>query len=71
MRTLVVSEQGAEISVQGDALVLSVGGREARRVAFAELGLVVVMGQVELTSGARRELLRRGIDAVFLSAGGR
>lgn len=71
MRTLVVSEQGAEVSVQGESLVLSVGGKEARRVQFQELGLVVAMGSVELTSGARRELLRRGVDVVFLSAAGR
>lgn len=70
-RTLVVSEQGTEVSVQGDSLVLSLAGKEARRVPLVDLEQAILMGSVEMTSGARRALLRRGVDVVFLSAAGR
>lgn len=70
-RTLVVSEQGTEVSVHGDSLVLSLAGKEARRVSLVELEQAIFLGSVEMTSGARRALLGRGVDVVFLSAAGR
>lgn len=71
MRTLAVCEQGTEVSLRGESLLLSLGGKEARRVSLQDVGQVLLMGSVELTSGARRELLRRGVDVVFFTAAGR
>jgi len=70
VRTVVVNEQGAQIALKGGELVVSREKALLARVRLAEIAQVVAMGSIELTSAARAELLKRGIDTVFLTQRG-
>ncbi len=70
MHSLAVTEQGTEVHVQGDTLVLQRGGKSARTVRLQELREVLLFGRVEVTSAAVAVLARRGIDLVWLTAYG-
>ena len=70
MRTVVVNEQGAQIALKGGELVVAREKALLARVRLAEIAQVVAMGSIELTSAARAELLKRGIDTVFLTQRG-
>ncbi|MEK7862180.1 MAG: CRISPR-associated endonuclease Cas1, partial [Chloroflexota bacterium] len=70
MHSLAVTEQGTEVHVQGDTLVLHRGGKPARIVRLQELREVLLFGRVEVTSAAVAVLARRGVDLVWLTAYG-
>jgi CRISPR-associated protein Cas1 len=68
---LALMEQGVTLAVEGELLSVERGGSVIQKVRMAEVDEVHVYGGVTLTPGAVAALLRRGIDAVFLSARGR
>jgi CRISP-associated protein Cas1 len=70
MHTLSVTEQGTELHVEGETLVVSRGGRSLRRVRMAELHQVLLFGQVQLSTAAVARLVRREVDVVFLTRQG-
>jgi CRISPR-associated protein Cas1 len=63
-------EQGLAVSVDGDLLAVGRGDSVIERVRIADVDEVLVFGTVELTSGAIRALLRKGIETVFLTMRG-
>lgn len=71
MHALVVTEQGTTVSSEGDLLVLSRAGQPFRRVRAAEIDQLLLMGRVELSSGAVALAARRGIDVAWLTLAGR
>jgi CRISPR-associated protein Cas1 len=70
MHTLAVTEQGTEIHVEGDTLLLRRSTKVLRRVRIAELSQVLLFGRAEITSAAIAVLTRRRIDVVFLTRQG-
>jgi CRISPR-associated protein Cas1 len=70
MHALAVNEQGTQVHVQGETLLLYRANQVMRRVRLGEIHEVVLFGAVEVTSGAVAALARRGIDVVFLSRQG-
>jgi CRISP-associated protein Cas1 len=70
MHALAITEQGTQVHVQGDTLLLSRAAQVLRRVRLVEIHEVLLFGAVELTSAAVALLARRGIDVVFLSRQG-
>ncbi|MDQ7007211.1 MAG: CRISPR-associated endonuclease Cas1 [Acidobacteriota bacterium] len=71
MRTLVVSQQGARLRLRGEELIVEQGAVKLATVRLGEILQLVMMGSIELTPAARAALLRRGIDTVFMTVGGR
>lgn len=71
MRTLVLTEAGAELAAEGDVFLVRRGAATARRVRAQDVGQIVLMGPIEATSGAIFSCLRRGIDLVYLTGAGR
>lgn len=70
MHRLAVTEQGVSLRAEGEMLSIRRGRHEIQRVRVGELEQVLLFGKVELSSGARSLLLRRGVDVVFLTAHG-
>ncbi len=70
MHTLSVTEQGTELHVEGETLLVTRGGQTLRRVRMAELNQVLLLGQVQLSTAAVARLVRRGVDVVFLTQQG-
>jgi CRISPR-associated protein Cas1 len=70
MHTLSVTEQGTEVHVEGETLLVTRGGRPLRRVRMAELSQVLLFGQVQLSTAAVARLVRREVDVVFLTQQG-
>lgn len=70
MHSLAVCEQGTSVQAEGDLLLLARGASVVKRVRAGELDQVLLLGRVELTSGAIGLLLRRGIDVVWLTQNG-
>lgn len=71
MHTLAISEQGLAVHAEGDLLALQRGKNVVRRVRVAELEQVLLLGRVEVSSGAIALLLRRGVEVVWLTLNGR
>ena len=71
MHNLAVTEQGTQVHVEGNLLLLSRGKALLRRVRVAEVEQVLLFGRVELSSGAVALLARRGVDVVWLTQDGR
>lgn len=70
-RPLYVSEQGARVGISGE--VLEVTGREREKLASARLmdvSQVVLMGNVQLSAQAARELMGRDVPICWMSYGG-
>jgi CRISPR-associated protein Cas1 len=68
---LYVQEAGARVGVSGDCL--EVRGREKEKLADApivDVSHVVLMGNVQISSQAIRELASRGVPVAWLSSGG-
>jgi CRISPR-associated protein Cas1 len=63
-------EQGLTLSAEGDLLLVGRGEAVIDRVRVADMEEVLVFGNVSLTPGAVRSLLRRRIDTVFLTLRG-
>jgi CRISPR-associated protein Cas1 len=65
-----VQEQGARVSLEGERLILA-GRKEGRSEArLPNTSQVSVLGNVQITTQALRELLTRGIPVSFFTAGG-
>lgn len=71
MSALVVHRSGARVSVESGSAVVRLGTVEIARRPLAEIGSVLIFGESELTTGARSELLRLGIDASYFTERGR
>ncbi len=70
MHALAITEQGLEVHVDGETLLLRRGREVARRVRLTEVNEVVLFGRVEITAAAVAVLVRRGIDVVYLTTQG-
>jgi CRISPR-associated protein Cas1 len=70
MHALAVTEQGMDLHVEGESLLLYRGKQLARRVRLAEVDEVLLFGRVEISSGAIAALARRRVDVVFLTQQG-
>jgi CRISPR-associated protein Cas1 len=71
MRTLSLMEQGVALAVDGELFSIERAGKVIQQVRMGEVDEVLVYGNVSLTPSAVAAILRRGIDAVFLTARGR
>lgn len=70
-KPLYVTEQGAQVGLSGD--VLHVRGRERQPLAEArliEVSQVVLVGNVQITAQAARELMTRGVPICWTTYGG-
>lgn len=67
---LYVQEQGASIGKRGDRLAVTVKGRSAEDARLLELSQVVVLGNVQVSTPAVRELCEREIPILYHSYGG-
>lgn len=70
-KTVIISEQGAKISVKNQQLSIQKGGEEIKKIKDYEIEQILIMGKVDLTSSAISKILARGIDCVFLTSNGR
>lgn len=70
MRTIVVAEQGTTVRADGKMLVVEQAGQTLKKLRTADVDQLVLMGRVELSSGAIALLARTEIDAVFLTVKG-
>lgn len=71
MHTLSITEQGTQLSAEGNLLVLTRGKAVLSRTRAAQIEQVLLFGRIELTSGAVALLSRRGIDCAWLRQDGR
>ena len=71
MPVLYLVEQGSTVHKQGELLTVIRDGETRARVPLRRIDQVVVFGRVSLTTPVVETLLRRGIDAVFLTVEGR
>jgi CRISPR-associated protein Cas1 len=67
---LAITEQGTQVHVEGELLLLSRGGRVVRRCRLAEISQVLLFGRIEVSSGAIAALARRCVEVVFLTPRG-
>lgn len=70
MHSLAITEQGTQVHVEGETLLLQRGGRTLRRVRLQDVNQVLLFGQVEVSSGAVAALARRRVDVVYLTRQG-
>jgi CRISPR-associated protein Cas1 len=66
-----VAEQGALVSLKDGRFRMTRGEALLREVRVDEVEQLVLLGAITLSSAVTRELLRRQIDTVFLTSGGR
>ena len=71
MPPVYVVEQGARLGVRKRRLIVSKRGDTLAAVPLVKVSEVVLFGNVALTTPAVKEMLRRGIDVVFLTRDGR
>lgn len=71
MPVVYVTEQGAEVGVAGERLVVRKGRSVLADARIADCGQVVLMGNVQVTSQAVRALLAGGVEVLYLTRGGR
>lgn len=71
MALLAISEQDAELSARGGALVILVRGLPVRSIPAHEVTEVQLYGRADLTASGRNFLLARGIDVAFFTLDGR
>lgn len=70
-RTVYVTQHGALVRCSGERFRVTAGKRLLADIPFAEIGQLVLMGNVTLTPAAVGTLVDRGIDTVLLSQHGR
>ncbi len=70
MHNLAITEQGTQVHVEGETLLLSRAGAVLRRVRLQEVNQILLFGQVEVSSGAVAALARRRVDVVYLTRQG-
>ena len=71
MACLYVIEQGAEITKQGNRLVVRKFRTELESVPAFKVEQLILMGNIQITSQAIKFLLTEGIDTVFLTINGK
>jgi CRISPR-associated protein Cas1 len=71
MTCLYVIEQGAEVSKQGNRLVVRKFGTELESVPSFKVEQLILMGNIQITSQAIKFLLTEGIDTVFMTINGK
>jgi len=71
MTTLVVVEPGSAIRQARGALEVSVRGRYVCSIPTANLDRLVLVGAVEVSASARRQILDTGASVLYLTRGGR
>jgi len=69
MSDLVIMEQGAVLSATGERLVVKKGKQELYSEPVLRVDRVLVVGNVDVTSGARKLLLTKRIDTTFFTYG--
>jgi CRISPR-associated protein Cas1 len=70
-RTVYVDKQGAYVGKRADTLRISYKRKELSRIPLTEVRKLCLFGNVNLSTAAVRELLRRDIPVVYLSGYGR
>ncbi|MFV9506741.1 MAG: CRISPR-associated endonuclease Cas1 [Oscillochloridaceae bacterium umkhey_bin13] len=71
MATLYVIEQGAEITRDGERLIVRRSGDELGSIPLARLDDILIIGNVGISTPALKGLFERGIEVAFLSVHGR
>lgn len=71
MSSLYVVEQGASISVGGGKFIVDCGNNIRREIPEETLDSIVVFGNVQVSFGAQKKILEKGISMSFLSTRGR
>ena len=71
MACLYVIEQGAEVTKQGNRLVVRKFGTELESVPAFKVEQLILMGNIQITYQAIKFLLTEGIDTVFLTVNGK
>jgi len=66
-----VAEQGAVVKLRGKRLLVTSGGELIEELRFHELQVLVVIGNITLTTPALSGLLDNGVAVAFLSLGGK
>ena len=64
-----VNSQGANVALDGQTLEVKVG-KKRRRLRLDEISELVVLGNVQVTTAALQELMRRGIPVCWMTASG-
>lgn len=71
MSCLYVTEQGAKISVGGGKFIIDCKNSLRREIPEEVIESIIVFGNVEVTCGAQKRVLEKGISMSFLSTRGR
>lgn len=71
MACLYVIEQGAEVTKQGNRLVVKKFGTELESLPAFKVEQLILMGNIQITSQAIKFLLTEGIDTVFMTVNGK
>ncbi len=71
MTDVYVREQGAMVRKRGERLVISKNRKVIEEFPLAQVGQVVLMGNVQITTQAMVHLVQRNTDVVFMSSFGK
>lgn len=71
MSSLYITEQGASISVGGGKFIIDCKNGLRREIPEETVDSIVVFGNVQVTYGAQKKILEKGISMSFLSTRGR
>jgi CRISPR-associated protein Cas1 len=71
MAQLTVQGRGASVVCVSERVVVRREGKDVVSRPLADLDEIVLLGDVELSAGARSRCLSKGVDVIFLSAVGR
>src|SRR5690554_5629292 len=67
---LAIQDRDARLCLRGESIAIFRASKEVVRRPLAEVDEIVLFGPIELTPMLRAELLRRGVDVVFLTGAG-
>ena len=71
MSCLYVTEQGSKVSVNGGRFIIDYINELRREIPEEIIESIMVFGNVEVTHGAQKRILEKGISMSFLSTRGR
>lgn len=71
MSALVLTEPGTRVCIDGERFVVKRGDAAARHIRVGEVSEMLLFGGIEITHRATTTCLKKSIDVVFFSAGGR
>ena len=71
MPPLYIVEQGAKLRIEQRRLLVSKNGQLIARVPLSHTNAVIIFGNAHITTPALKQLLRAGVDVVFLTRYGR